>query len=167
MLRLSWYPRAVPLLLAFGLTVPAQAAAQGIEEPRVPLRTAISEVNTLRSEYADGYNRKDAASLGAVYAADAILISPEGMIRGGDSIRAMIAENAPTYGHIVLVSDTLRIHGNTAVDMGRMTVHPAGGGEEVSHYLVVLRRGMDRWRIVSLAVVPQTEGEQATEASGE
>ena len=64
----------------------------------------------------------------------------------------------PTFPHLVIKSDSLVAYGHTAVDVGTSTQHPATGGELVSHYLVVLRRGAgpDDWRIVRLAVVPVT-----------
>ena len=151
----TWYRRAVPLLLAFGLAAPAVGAAQGIEEPRIPLRTALAELNTLRTEYVDAFNAKDAATVTNLYSSDAILVLPNGMMIQGDSaIRAGMTAEAPTWPHAVLASDTVSVYGNTAVDVGTWTTHPAGGGEEVVRYMTVLRRNMNGWKITRLALTP-------------
>ena len=83
-----WLPRAVAFLLVLGTAAPSIVAGQGIEEPRVPLRTALMELNTLRTEYAEAFNRKDMAALGGVYAADAIFIGTDGIrLEGSQAIQ--------------------------------------------------------------------------------
>ena len=147
-----------------GTAAPSIAYGQGIEEPRVPLRTALMELNTLRTEYAEAYNRHDMAALAGVYASDAILIDAEGVkIEGAEAIRGFMADR--TQGHMVIASDTVRVYGNTAVDVGTVTIHPEGGGEEVAHYMTVSRRGMTGWKLVSAALIPKADAkaEAATE----
>jgi hypothetical protein len=39
--------------------------------------------------------------------------------------------------------------------MGTLTSRSPEGTASVSHYLVVLRRGVEKWRVSSLAVVDQ------------
>jgi hypothetical protein len=108
-------------VLAFLAAAPAHA--QGIESPRVPVRTAIKEINTLRAEYADLYNKKDAKALTAMYLPDAV------MIRGDGS--TLLGQDA----------------------IGK----DSSGEASVSHYLVVLRRGVEKWQVSSVAVVPVTQ----------
>lgn len=147
--------RAVPLLLALGLSAPSAAAAQGIEEPRIPLRTALAELNTLRTEFVDAFNRKDGAALADMYATDVLYVDRDGSVVMGDSAaRAAIMEAAPNWPHAVLNSENVQVYGNTAIDVGTWTEHPAGGGERVVRYMVVLRRGMNGWKIVRRAAVP-------------
>jgi hypothetical protein len=50
----------------------------------------------------------------------------------------------------------VRVFGNTAVDVGTVRMSGSEGHEDVSHYLVVLRRGVKAWKINSLAIVPET-----------
>lgn len=154
----SWLPRAVPLLLTLGLATPSVIAAQGVEEPRIPLRTALMELNTLRTEYSDAFNRKDGAALAGVYASDAVFIDADGAkLVGNDAIREYMIARSEKGGHMVIASDTVRVYGNTAVDMGTVTIHPEGGGEDVAHYMTVSRRSMTGWKIVSVALVPQKD----------
>ena len=74
---------------------------------------------------------------------------------GKDAIQSVIAKNAPTWKHITLTSDTLRIVGNTAWDVGTSRVEAPEGGELVSHYLTVLRRGSKFWKLDRVALVPE------------
>jgi uncharacterized protein (TIGR02246 family) len=158
----SWLPRAVPFLLLLGIAAPSIAAGQGVEEPRIPLRTALMELNTLRTEYADAFNAKNMAGLTAMYASDAVFIDGDGSKAVGiDAIRA--AMDGRTQGHMVLASDSVRVYGNTAVDIGTVTIHPEGGGEEVANYMSVSRRGMTGWKLVSVAVVPIVGAKAAAE----
>jgi ketosteroid isomerase-like protein len=142
------------LAAALALVASSSAAAQGVEQPRVPLRTALAELNTLRSTYADLYNKKDAAALSAIYAPDAVVIRGDGTtLLGQAAIGKALGEDAPGWKQITLKSDTTRVYGNTAWDVGTMT---SGSDATVSRYLVVLRRGVQDWKISSLAVVPMT-----------
>lgn len=142
---------------AVALLATSLAHAQGVEAPRVPLRTALAEINTLRSEYAEAYNKKDAAALTAVYLPDAIVIRADGStLIGRSAIGKAMAEESPTWQQTTIVSDTMRVYGNTAWDVGTFTTQSSEGSAAVSRYLVVLRRGVQAWKISSLAVVPQT-----------
>lgn len=148
---------SLPLVAALAFVAASPARAQGVEAPRVPLRTAITEINTLRAEYADAYNRKAVAVLTAMFLPDAVMIRPDGRtLLGQAAIGKALAEEAPGWGQAALSSDTMRVFGNTAWDVGKLSSTGAKGDASVTHYLVVLRRGMQEWKISSLAVVPET-----------
>jgi ketosteroid isomerase-like protein len=149
---------SLPLAMAFALLTTSLAAAQGIESPRVPVRTAIKELNTLRAEYAGLYNKKDAAALTAMYLPDAVLVRSDGStLIGRSAIGKALAEEAPTWSQITILSDTMRVYGNTAWDVGSMSSQGSGSDQSVTHrYLAVLHRGVQAWRITSVAVVPET-----------
>ena len=141
------------ILLAL-LLVPSVAVAQGVAADRARLRTAMDDLRAVRTEYVEAYNRKDAAAITAMYADDAILIQPDGtMLTGTEEIGKAMAEAAPTWAHSVISSDTVRVYGSTAVDIGTFTVHPAGGGEVVNRYTSVLRRGMRGWKLTHVIVM--------------
>ena len=142
------------LLLALTGMAPSIVHAQ-IEENRVPLQTALSELYRFREEYAAFYNKKDYASLTAMYDAGAIAIASNGAVAvGRDAIGKAMTAGASSWAHTVLTSDSLVVYGNTAVDQGTVRRHPAGSPEVVERYLVVLRRGMQDWRIVRVAITP-------------
>jgi uncharacterized protein (TIGR02246 family) len=148
------------LLMSIG---PSLASGQGIEQPRFPLRKAVDEIRVFREAYADAFNRKDSTAVANMYSADATVINENGALVGGDAIRKSLATAAPNWPQMTIDSDTLRVIGNTAWDVGTTRAKTPGGEERVSHYLVVLRRGMKDWKINSLAVVP--EGKSMESAS--
>jgi ketosteroid isomerase-like protein len=148
---------SLSLVAALAFVPTALAYAQGIETPRVPVRTAIKEINTLRAEYADLYNKKDAAALTAMYLSDAVVIRSDGStLLGQAAIGKTLGEEASGWHRMTITSDTMRVFGNTAWDVGTLKSESSGGDATVSHYLVVLRRGVQKWEISSLAVVPET-----------
>ena len=144
----------LPLMLSFAFLLPNVANGQGIERPRVPVRTALDELRVLRAAYSEAFNNKDTATLVDMYAPDAILIRGDGtMLKGKEAIRKSI--EAGPWSKMSIASDTVRVFGNTAYDVGTVRTSDSGGDEEVSHYLVVLRRGVKAWTISSLAAVPE------------
>jgi uncharacterized protein (TIGR02246 family) len=148
---------SLQLIAALAFVAPSLARAQGIEAPRIPLRTALKEINTLRAEYASAYNSKDAAGLTAMYLPDAIVIRGDGStLRGRAAIGKAMAEEAASWHQITISSDTVRVFGNTAWDVGTLSDQGSDSEAKVSRYLVVLRRGLQEWNISSVAVVPQT-----------
>jgi ketosteroid isomerase-like protein len=139
----------------FALAFAPSVATAQIEEPRIPLQTKMSELNRFRVEYGENFNKKDVAALSAMFSDDAIINDRDGRVyRGGEQIRQYFAAGAPSFPHLVIESDSMAIYGNTAVDVGTTKMHPSGGGELVSRYMVVLRRGMNEWKLVRVAVTP-------------
>jgi ketosteroid isomerase-like protein len=145
--------RWLPVLLAIALATPVVARAQ-IEEPRIPLRTAINEINTFRSAYQDAYNKQDVDALVAMYAPDAVVVAGDGSIaKGPDEIRASLKKEMGMLSQITIMSDSMAVYGHTAWDVGTLK-GTTKDGEQVSHYLAVLRRGLTDWQLSSVAVVP-------------
>lgn len=150
----NWYRRAVPMVLAASVLVPSIAAGQGIESPRIPLRTALNDIATLRTSYADAFNGKDADAVNATYTDDAIVLNADGSLAKGRAEIAKAMGDASDWPHAVIHSDSVRVYGSTAVDVGTFTMHPAEGGELKHRYLVVLRHDMNGWKIAYAADVP-------------
>lgn len=154
----KWSRRVAPLLLTAGLVVPSFALAQGIAPGRTPLRTSLDEIRVVRESYAEAYNRKDAAAVASVYADDAVVVFPDGsMLSGSEAIAAHLKAEAPNWPHLVIKSDTVRVYGNTAVDIGTATMHPKEGAEEISRYMVMTRRGMNGWKVTHVTLVPMAK----------
>jgi ketosteroid isomerase-like protein len=143
----------------FALALAPTVATAQIEEPRIPLQTKLTELNRFRVEYAENFNKKDAAALAAMYADDAMINDRDGRVyKGGAQIREYMTAGAASFPHMVIESDSMAIYGNTAVDVGTTRMHPAGAAEIVSRYMVVLRRGMNGWKLVRVAVTPVSGG---------
>jgi uncharacterized protein (TIGR02246 family) len=150
------------LTLSLAIVLPHVATGQGIERPRVPVRTALDELRVLRVEYVDAVNKKDTDKLVGMYAPDATLIRGDGtVLTGTDAIRKSL--EAGPWMKMSLASDTVRVFGNTAVDIGTVRMAGSEGHEDVSHYLVVLRRGVTTWKANSVAIVPETSKAKAGE----
>ncbi len=146
--------RHASLLLALLAVAPMALQAQ-IAADRVPLRTALADIGTLRTEYAEAYNKKDAAAVAKLYTKDAVSIGADGtVLEGNDAISGALAAGASTFPHMVITSDTVQVFGATAIDQGLATMHPAGGGEIKARYLVVLRRDMNGWKIHRHTTIP-------------
>ena len=153
------------LVVSLALLLSNVATGQGIERPRVPLRTALDELRGVREGYAAAFNKKDTAKLMGMYAPDAILIRGDGVVlTGSDAIRQSL--EAGPWMTMSIASDSVRVFGNTALDIGTVRMAGSEGHEAVSHYLVVLRRGMTAWKINSLAVVPEAGKMQAGDSAG-
>ena len=97
-----------------------------------------------------------------MYLPDAVLIRADGStLMGQAEIGKALAEDAPHWGPSTFSSDTMRVFGNTAWDVGTMSSQGSAGDATVSHYLVVLRRGLKAWKISSVAAVPETHATTA------
>jgi ketosteroid isomerase-like protein len=144
----AWLFLMAPLVFL----LPSVANGQGIEKPRVPLRTALDELRVLREGYAEAFNNKDTAALVDMHASDAIVIRADGTVLTGTEAIKKSLEAGP-WSKMSIVSDSVRVFGNTAYDVGTVSTS-SSEGDQNSHYLVVLRRGLKAWKISSLAVVP-------------
>jgi uncharacterized protein (TIGR02246 family) len=142
------------------------AAGQGIKKSATPLRTARDELREFRETYASAYNKKDTVTVVGMYTPSAVVIQGNGnVLMGKDAIRKAVAEDAPKWTQITITSDTLRVAGNTAWDVGTSRLQGSEGGEQVVHYLTVLRRGTNFWKIDRLALVPESRAGNATDST--
>jgi uncharacterized protein (TIGR02246 family) len=158
----------LPLIVSLAFVLPNVASGQGIERPRVPVRTALDELRVLRAAYSEAFNKDDTAALADMYAQDAIVIRGDGtVLTGKDAIQKDLAGPRPgPRPKMSIASDSVRVFGNTAYDVGTVRMSRSEGGEDVSHYLVVLRRGVKAWTISSLASVPETGKAQGRDSTG-
>jgi uncharacterized protein (TIGR02246 family) len=154
----------LPCMVSLAFLLPNVAAGQGIERPRVPIRKALDEIRVLRGVYSDAFNKKDVATLADTYAGDAIVIRGDGTVLTGREAIQKSLEAGP-WGKMSITSDTVRVFGNTAYDVGTVTVN-SEGHEDISHYLVVLRRGVNVWRVSIVAAVPETSKASARDSAG-
>ena len=121
----SWLPLAVSLVLV----APSVARAQGIEKPRIPLQTALSEIRAFREAYADAYNKKDSATVMDMYAPEAIMLGADGAVLSGKDAIGKSLGDAQSWPQLTITSDTLRVVGHTAWDIGTTKSEESGGGE--------------------------------------
>jgi uncharacterized protein (TIGR02246 family) len=148
----------LPLMLSWALLLPNVVNGQGIEKPRVPVRTALDELRVLRNVYAEAFNKNDTATLVNMYAPGAVVITGEGkVLTGKDAIQKDLETPRPgPRPKMSITVDTTRVFGNTAYEVGTVHMSHSEGADDVSHCLVVLRRGVTTWSINSLACVRET-----------
>ena len=155
MTRHRWCRHAFQLVMAAGISLPAIASGQGIPKGHVPVSTTLGDIAKLRTGYATAWNAKDAKTLNAMYTADATVIDADGsVVSGWKDIAKKNEDAAPNWPHTVITSQSVRVYGTTAVDVGTVAMHPAEGGELNYHYLVVLRHGVNGWKLQDVAVAP-------------
>jgi uncharacterized protein (TIGR02246 family) len=146
----------------FILCLPVIVLGQGIPKEATRLRTSLDEIRAFREAYVEAYNKKDTVAVANMYNPNAVVIQGNGNVFvGHDAIQKAIAANAPNWTELTITSDTVRVVGKTAWDVGTSRTRASEGGEQVYHYLSVLRRGPSSWKIERLALVPESH-----EASG-
>lgn len=155
MTRHRWWRPAFQLALVAGFSIPAIASGQGIPKGHVPVSTTLGDIAKLRTAYGEAWNAKDAKTLNAMFTADATVIDADGSVASGwKEIAKKNEDAAPNWPHTVITSQSVKVYGTTAVDVGTVAMHPADGGEMKYHYLVVLRHGVNGWKLQDVAVSP-------------
>ena len=150
-----WFRHAIPFALVAGFLAPAMAAAQGIAEPHAPITSTLGEIGKARAEYVDAFNAKDAKAVSAMFTADAIAVGANGsQMVGWQAIAKANADGAASWPHVVINSESVKVYGTTAVDVGTWTQTPAGGAEAQFRYVAVLRHGIHGWKLQDVAMVP-------------
>jgi uncharacterized protein (TIGR02246 family) len=154
------------LAVALASLAPSVASGQGIKRPTTPVRTARDELREFREEYTAAYNKKDTVAVADMYSPNAVVIQGDGTVLvGKDAIGKAIAADAPTLTQLTITSDTMRVVGNTAWDVGTARRQLSAGGEQVVHYLTVLRRGLKSWKLDRLALVPESRTPKAADSA--
>jgi ketosteroid isomerase-like protein len=114
-------------------------------------QTAVNEIRRLEQLYTEAFNIKDTATLAGMHSRGAIWIRGDGsMLVGQDTIRKVLAAEAPNWSKLTLEPESTRVVGQTAWVSGKARSE----GGEPNQYLTVFRRGAKYWKIDALAVVP-------------
>lgn len=133
---------------------------------------AVGALERLRTDYVAAYNRKDAVSLAALYAFDAVAILPNGsVLQGRTAIRRALVGESATWGHMIAAPLDLpepagRLGTAVAWSVGTTISAsvPAGGRPPrnaipvqrppvTAHYLAVIGPEGATWKIKALASV--------------
>lgn len=131
--------RPWPACLGVCLTLAVSTTAFAQAGPRVRDSVAIAEASRA---FSAAYVRNDTMALGEIYADSAVLLPPNGEIRGRAAIRRYFAWG-PSYRQIAhrMQSGSLTIAGDLAVDVGTWTSTGHRGDQEPTtaseRYLVV------------------------------
>jgi uncharacterized protein (TIGR02246 family) len=120
--RAGWKEMKTRSLLTFtGLAVCFTISAIGFSGDLAGDVKALDELNALRTKYEDAYKKKDATALAALFTADAVCATPEGLFYGRQAIEKASAEEFqrwPETTHI-FQADQLNAIDNGAWSVGQ------------------------------------------------
>jgi ketosteroid isomerase-like protein len=106
---------AIPVLLPVILTLPPTV----VSGQAAPSSSAVGQIRRIENAYAETFNRKDTSTVTSMYARDAIFIRGDGSVLvGQDTIRKMIAAEAPHWPKISIEAESTRVNGQTAWESG-------------------------------------------------
>jgi ketosteroid isomerase-like protein len=136
------------ILLAVALTAlaPGLASAQGAKQ-----KAAIEqEVRRLDLAHADAILRGDLAALDKIWTEDFKVNNPFNEVDKADRIRT----GAVTYSSFLREPESVMVHGDTVIVMGRETVVPKGDSPEAGstinrRYTNIWMKRSGRWRLVA------------------
>jgi ketosteroid isomerase-like protein len=155
MFHFRQYTAALRGAMIAAIAIPAVAGAQGIQ-PHQPLSTTPDDIARVRTAYVNAVISRNPAAVTAMYTADAVVLGPDGSETvGGRAIAKMHADSAAAWRPSDVRSTKLQVFGATAVDVGTWTIHTAAG-DSVRRYLMVLRHGVNGWKMQSVAVTAAT-----------
>lgn len=168
--------RLIPLLLALAACTKANppasdtsVAAAGKDttsaaSPKQSEAEARDAIAKVRSAWKDAADRKDAASVAALYTDDATFVGTESPIATGrQGIEAALAKSFPVIKSTTIDSKELTVSGDIAYDYGSFTqeVTPPNAKPQTinGYYLVVVRRQPDgNWKIARhVSTTPPTK----------
>ena len=138
--------RLVLIAVALTALAPGLAAAQGAKQ-----KAAIEqEVRRLDLAHADAVLRGDLAAMDKLWTKDFKVNNPFNEIDKADRIRT----GAVTYSSFVREAESVLVHGDTVIVMGRETVVPKGdspdAGQTINRrYTNIWMRREGRWRLVA------------------
>ncbi len=137
---------AAVAVLTIGVAVTAQKGDPGIQK--------------LTDEYQAAFNKGDAKALGALYAADALRVGPDGqLLTGRAAIEKNHADNlaGPSKGTKLTLRPgrTQTLTADVALAEGTYEV-TGGSAPAKGRYLNTLVRQSGQWRLASVVAIPET-----------
>ena len=136
---------SVTLLLLASLAI-AQTGTTAAKQP--------AGISAVRDAYIAAFNAKQADKVAALYAADGVVLTPDGALNGRDAIRAYVQKSFDQgVSNLQAVSTKSGGDANFQWEAGDFS-QESKTGEMKGRYLVNLKMTGGKWMIVSLANVP-------------
>ena len=135
---------AVLLIVFFSIALPAMAQS-------VKQKAAIEqEIRKLDLAHADAILRGDLAALGKIWTTDFKVNNPFNEVDNAKRIRT----GAVTYSAFERVAETVLIHKNTVIVMGRETAVPKGDSPDAGktikrRYTNIYMKRSGKWRLIA------------------
>ncbi len=138
--------RLILLLAALTLMAPGSVMAQSVKQKAV----IEQEIRKLDLVHADAILRGDLAALDKLWTEDFMVNNPFNEIDKADRIRT----GAVTYASFVREPESIRVHGNTVIVMGRETAVPKGTSPDAGRtikrrYTNIWMKRQGKWRLVA------------------
>lgn len=139
------------LTCAFGV---GQEGRKPVDSPKSENSQAVGEDLEKRSkEYSDALTKRDIAALEKIWADDYTFINPQGELVTKAERIANLKSGATEFQAIGSRREKLHVHGNVAVDIGRVTLHGTKyGGQESSgeyRYTDVWLKAGGSWQLLA------------------
>lgn len=136
------------------VVISCMAAAQQENSPAVQGGGAIDQTLQARfREYTEALKRHDVAALDKIWADDYTFINPQGALVSKAERMANVKSGATEFQDIASQRERLAVHGDVAVDVGRVTLKGTKySGQEASgdyRYTNVWAKIQDRWQLVA------------------
>ena len=138
--------RLIYLAVVFAVFVPGSASAQSVKQ-KVKIE---QEIRRLDLAHADAILRGDLAALDKLWTEDFKVNNPFNQIDRADRIRT----GAVTYSSFIRDPETVLIHGDTVIVMGREIVVPKGNSPDAGKTInrrytnIWMKRG-GKWRLIA------------------
>ncbi len=135
----------IPLATTVMLLATGLASGQGAKQ-----KDAIEQVRKLDLAHADAILRGDLAALDKLWTTDFTVNNPFNEIDKADRIRT----GALTYSSFVREPESIQVHKNTVIVMGRETVVPGGNSPDAGktinrRYTNVWMKRDGKWRLIA------------------
>lgn len=141
---------AITLLITCGMAA-GQKSNSTMRNPEAT--TAPQGLDEQIRAYRNALTKKDVAALDRIWAADYTFINPQGVLVDKAQRLANIRSGATEFQAIQSQRERLHVHGNIAVDIGRVTLHGTKySGHESSgeyRYMTVWVKLEDRWQLLA------------------
>jgi ketosteroid isomerase-like protein len=140
----------------------AACAATGGGAGSAATAADTAAINQVATTWADGYNKKDVATVMSTYESDASeLFSSGKLLKGTAAITAELTANSAQWAHLVITPVTpYQISGDMAVATGTTATHvPGPGGQTLTipgAYIVTLHKSAGAWKLSSVAAIPDS-----------
>jgi ketosteroid isomerase-like protein len=138
--------RLIYLAVALAILVPHLASAQSVSQ-----KAAIEqEIRRLDLEHADAILRGDLPALDKLWTTDFKVNNPFNEVDKADRIRT----GAMTYSSFIREPETVLVHGDTVIVMGREIVVPKGNSPDAGktinrRYTNIWMKRDSKWRLVA------------------
>ncbi len=141
------------MILAAGCQPAAETESTATDTTEASPADPTATITQLRNDWVAAAERDDAAGVAALYAEDALFLTPENVVEGRAAIEAAFTESFKTASGLTVTERTTENAGDVVYSTGDYTQKVATADGKTADvngsYLVITRRQADgTWKIV-------------------